>query len=75
MKQMKYPNIDAERARMGITRSELASRVGVGRRTLYNWIESGNIPEKHLTQMCLLFNCTIDYLVGIETEKTTVKVS
>jgi len=71
MKPMKYPNIDAERARMGITRAELAARLGVGRRTLYNWIESGNIPEIQLKNMCMLFNCTIDYLVGIETAKTS----
>lgn len=72
MKSMKYPNIDAERARMGITRAELATRLGVGRRTLYNWIESGNIPETHLKNMCVLFNCTIDYLVGMENVKTSV---
>lgn len=71
MKPMKYPNIDAERARMGITRAELAARLGVGRRTLYNWIESGNIPETQLKNMCMLFDCTIDYLVGIETAKTS----
>ncbi len=66
MKKLKYPNIDAERARMGITRTELASRLGVGRRTLYNWMEKGDIPEKHLKNMCLLFNCSVDYLIGTE---------
>lgn len=72
MKPMKYPNIDAERARMGITRTELAARLGVGRRTLYNWVETGNIPEKHLKKMCVLFNCTVDYLVGMEKIKTSI---
>lgn len=53
-----------------MTRSELAKRLGVGRRTLYNWIESGNIPESQLKNMCQLFGCSIDYLVGLETERT-----
>lgn len=36
---MKYPNIDAERARHGINAEELAQMLGVSRKTLYNWTD------------------------------------
>lgn len=61
---MKYPNIDAERARMGISNDALAERLGVSRKTLYNWIDKGNIPTTALVQMADTFNCSIDYLLG-----------
>lgn len=38
--QSRYPNIDAERARMGLTYEELASYMGVTRKTIYNWIRT-----------------------------------
>lgn len=61
---MKYPNIDAERARMGISNDALAEKLGVSRKTLYNWIDKGNIPTTALIQMADTFDCTIDYLLG-----------
>lgn len=61
---MKYPNIEAERARKGISNDSLAEKLGVARKTLYNWMEKGNIPVSALIQMADLFGCTIDYLLG-----------
>lgn len=61
---MKYPNIEAERARKGQSAEELAKSLGVSRKTLYNWINSGNIPATALIKMADLFGCTIDYLLG-----------
>lgn len=63
---MKYPNIDAERARKGISNDTLAAELGVSRKTLYNWMDKGNIPTSALIQMADTFNCTIDYLLGVE---------
>jgi DNA-binding XRE family transcriptional regulator len=34
---MKYPNIEAERARAGITKETLASKLGVSTGTIKNW--------------------------------------
>lgn len=42
---MRYPNIDAERARKGLTAGEMAEKVGVSRKTVYNWINNGRIPQ------------------------------
>lgn len=61
---MKYPNIEAERARMGLSRDTLAERLGVTRKTVFNWMTSGNIPLGKLIDMADLFGCSIDYLLG-----------
>lgn len=61
---MKYPNIEAERARKGMTQDTLAERLGVTRKTVFNWMESGNIPLGKLIAMADLFGCSIDYLLG-----------
>lgn len=61
---MKYPNIDAERARKGISNDRLADDLGVTRKTLYNWLTKGNIPLSALIRMADMFDCSIDYLLG-----------
>lgn len=60
---MPYPNINAERSRMGLTIEELAEKLGVTRKTVYNWMARGNIPQSKLEVMSSLFNCSIDYLL------------
>lgn len=61
---MLYPNINAERSRNGMTNEHLAAELGVTRKTLYNWMISGNIPQSKLEQMASIFNCSIDYLLS-----------
>lgn len=60
---MRYPNIDAERARRGMTVADLAAALGVGRKTLYNWCRRGRIPTKKLEAMANIFQCPSDYLL------------
>lgn len=63
---MRYPNIDAERARMGLTLDDLAEKLGVTRKTLYNWCDRGQIPQTKLEQMSDLFGgVSVDYLLGL----------
>lgn len=59
-----YPNIEAERARMGLTREALAAKLSVNRKTLRKWVNQGNIPQKKLAEMANLFGCSADYLLG-----------
>lgn len=61
---MKYPNIDAERARNNLSLDELAKKLGVSRKTIYNWTNSGNIPQWALMKMSELFGRSIDYLLS-----------
>lgn len=60
---MRYPNIDAERSRHGMTYESLAATLGVTRKTLYNWMKKGNIPESKIKQMVEIFGCSADYLL------------
>lgn len=61
---MKYPNIEAERARSGMSKEMLATELGVSRKTLHNWVSTGNIPLVALTKMADMFSCSVDYLLG-----------
>ena len=58
-----YPNIDAERARKGMTVETLTTKLGVCRKTYYNWLANGKIPQSKLETMADLFNVSVDYLL------------
>ena len=64
MKNLIYPNIEAERARNGITVEEFAKMLGVTRKTIYNWLSKGKIPQSKLETMSEIFNKPIDYLLS-----------
>lgn len=52
---MLYPNIEAERARNGLSYEKMARELGVSRKTIYNWLITGNIPQSKLIDMSNLF--------------------
>lgn len=57
-------NIEAERARKGLTKDNLASSLGVTRTTYRNWVnEETDIPSSALLKMSKLFGTDIDYLL------------
>lgn len=63
-----FPNIDAERARMGLSRAALAAMLGVSYSTMKNWMRgTTDIPASKITEMSKLFHCTTDYLLGLNT--------
>lgn len=65
MKTYMYPNIEAERIRIGLSQDELVKKLNYKeRRSYYAWISSGNIPTSVLILMADLFDCSIDYLLG-----------
>lgn len=61
---MRYPNINAERARAGMSVEQLAAELNVSRKTVYNWINSGKIPMDKLQKMSQMFRCSADYLLA-----------
>lgn len=63
MRQLKYPNIAAERARHGLTIGDFADKLNVTRKTVYNWDRAGKIPANKLEEMADLFGVSIDYLL------------
>lgn len=64
---MKYPNIEAERIKKGISKDEFAAALGVSRRTLRNW-QNGDtdLPLSKLIKICGILGCRSDYLLGLE---------
>lgn len=63
---MRYPNIEAERARNGLTQAELAEKLGVSTKTYKNWQDSkSEIPCSKIIAMSYMFNVASDYLLGI----------
>ncbi len=64
---MNYPNIEAERARIGITKGDLSAKLGISQKTLGNW-QNGktDIPCSKIIELATMFNCTTDYLLGVD---------
>ena len=62
---MRYPNIEAERARNGMTKEKFASLLGISVSTVKNW-QNGRteIPASKIIKIAILFNVSTDYLLG-----------
>ena len=63
---MTYPNIEAERARAGMTKAGLAAAIGVSTGTLKNW-QNGRteIPANKIVALAAVFGVGTDYLLGL----------
>lgn len=62
---MIFPNIEAERARNGLSKEEVAREFGVATKTYYNWINGDSpIPSTALIKMAKFFGVTVDYLLA-----------
>ena len=59
----RYPNIEAERARLGLTKSTLCKKIGISQKTLWNWQDGRSIPSEKLDALRNLFKCTADHLL------------
>lgn len=63
---MRYPNIEAERARVGLTRKELSDSIGVSTKTYQNWQSAKTeVPASKIIKMVNLFGTSADYLLGL----------
>lgn len=64
--RIKFPNIEAERARLGLTKEAFAKKLGVATKTYYTWISGERpIPSNKLMLMSSICNSNIDYLLGV----------
>ncbi len=67
---MKFPNIEAERARLGMSKEDFSKKLGISTKTYYNWINGSNpIPSNTLIQISFLCNAKTDYLLGLSEER------
>ena len=66
---MMFPNIEAERARRGLTKSELAKRLNISDSTLKNWMcGKTEIPSSKIIELAKLFGTSTDYLLGLTSD-------
>ena len=68
-----YSNIDAERGRLGMSKSEISNKLGIDRKTFDNWMENGKIPASALVKLSEIFDVSIDYLLGRTAIRSTRK--
>lgn len=65
-----YPNIEAERARLGLSKDDFAKKLGIATKTYYNWLNGVNpIPSDSLIEMSIMCNSKMDYLLGLSNER------
>ena len=65
-----FPNINAERARLGLSGEQLAKRLNVSVSTFKNWMHGRTeIPASKVVEMAKLFNRSTDYLLGLNNAK------
>lgn len=62
----------AERNMLGLTQVELAGEIDVNPATVVRWENGGSIPQQKLERMRDLFNCDVDWLLGLSDERRTV---
>lgn len=68
-----FPNIDAERARAGMSKLQLSKALGVSYSTLKSWMSGRTqIPCSKVVEMAILFNVSTDYLLNVK-NKTQIK--
>ena len=71
-KEIKYPNLEAERARRGITYEDLASELGLSRVTLWSKITSGRFNVDECRHLCELFHKKFEYLFASDSDGAPV---
>lgn len=57
-------NIEAERSRRGLTKSQMSKAIGVSVNTYSSYLKGSAIPSDKLTMMADLFGVSCDYLLG-----------
>lgn len=61
-----FRNMEAERARHGQTREDVAVYLGVTRRTYLNWMNGkSEIPCSAIIKLAHLWQTSTDYLLGL----------
>ena len=70
---MMFNSIEAERARNGMSKEELATQIGISVKTYYNWLNGVNpIPSTALIKMSDIFGVKIDYLLNRDDQRKAV---
>ena len=60
-----FRNIRAECARNALTIEELSNKLGIERKTFYNWEAKKDLPVSYLLKMASIFNVGTDVILGL----------
>lgn len=62
--------IASERKRLGLSQTDLGEKVGKDRSTVARWeSDPTSMGIQSLLQLAKLFNCSVDYLLGLSDER------
>ena len=61
-----FRNLDAELARMGLTNSDMAQKLGISRVSYESKKKTGKFTTFEIKALCKLFKCKFDYLFETE---------
>lgn len=65
MEMSRPNNLGSERVRLGLSKPELAEKIGVTRITVDNWEKDiSPCSARFLLALTELFDCSADYLIG-----------
>lgn len=65
LKKIVFPNIEAERLKVGMSKNDLSAVIGITPRSYYNYTRGvAPIPSKILLKLSSVFQCSIDYLLS-----------
>lgn len=60
-----FRNIRAEITRNALTIEEFSKKLGIERKTFYNWEEKKDLPSSYLKKTAELFGVSTDELLGL----------
>lgn len=60
-----FKNIRAECARNSLTIEELSQKLGIERKTFYNWEAKKDFPISYLVKIAKIFNVSTDVILGL----------
>ena len=64
-----FRNIRAECARNSYSLEEFSDKLGIERKTFYNWETKKDFPVSYLVKMSELFHISTDTLLGLKNNK------
>lgn len=63
--------IASERKKLGLTQEQLGARVGKDRSTIGRWeADASHVEAEYLFKFSKIFQCSVDYLLGLTPERT-----
>lgn len=64
-------NIEAERGRLGLSKEAISKKLNITSKTYNGYINGNPIPSDILIAMADMFDCRIDYLLGLNSDPRT----